>query len=71
MYNAIVEDGVDLMGYTSWGCIDIVSESTNPISTSTSFAYPACFMLSTTDKYESSNFIYFPTIAIFTFFTFF
>ena len=27
-------------------------------------------MLSTTDKYESSNFIYFPTIAIFTFFTF-
>ena len=29
MYNAIVEDGVDLMGYTSWGCIDIVSESTN------------------------------------------
>ena len=21
MYNAIYEDGVDLMGYTSWGCI--------------------------------------------------
>ena len=28
MYNAIVEDGVDLMGYTSWGCIDLVSAST-------------------------------------------
>ena len=26
MYNAIYEDGVDLMGYTSWGCIDLVSE---------------------------------------------
>ena len=32
MYNAIVEDGVDLMGYTSWGCIDIVSESTKQMS---------------------------------------
>ena len=28
MLNAIEIDGVDLMGYTSWGCIDIVSEST-------------------------------------------
>ena len=23
-----VEDGVDLMGYTPWGCIDLVSAST-------------------------------------------
>jgi hypothetical protein len=22
---AVVEDGVDLMGYTPWGCIDLVS----------------------------------------------
>ena len=25
--DAIEEDGVDCLGYTSWGCIDLVSES--------------------------------------------
>ena len=25
---AVNEDGVDLMGYTMWGCIDLVSAST-------------------------------------------
>ena len=25
---AVVEDGVDLMGYTPWGCIDLVSAGT-------------------------------------------
>ncbi|GAA0318755.1 glycoside hydrolase family 1 protein [Oceanobacillus oncorhynchi subsp. oncorhynchi] len=28
MKNAIDEDGVDLIGYTSWGCIDLVSAGT-------------------------------------------
>ncbi|MDH2881789.1 MULTISPECIES: glycoside hydrolase family 1 protein [Bacillus cereus group] len=28
---AINEDGVDVMGYTSWGCIDLISNSTNQI----------------------------------------
>jgi 6-phospho-beta-glucosidase len=28
MKNAVEEDGVDLMGYTSWGCIDLVSAGT-------------------------------------------
>ena len=28
MKDAIDEDGVDVMGYTSWGCIDLVSAST-------------------------------------------
>ena len=32
MYNAIYEDGVDLMGYTSWGCIDLVSASTGEMA---------------------------------------
>lgn len=27
-----VEDGVDLMGYTPWGCIDLVSASTGEMS---------------------------------------
>ena len=28
MKNAVVEDGVDLIGYTPWGCIDLVSAGT-------------------------------------------
>ena len=28
MKDAVEYDGVDLMGYTSWGCIDIVSAGT-------------------------------------------
>lgn len=32
MYDAMVEDGVELMGYTTWGCIDLVSNSTNQMS---------------------------------------
>ena len=39
MYNAIYEDGVDLMGYTSWGCIDLVSESTKQMSKRYGFIY--------------------------------
>lgn len=28
MKKAVVEDGVDLMGYTPWGCIDLISAGT-------------------------------------------
>ncbi|MFR2078537.1 MAG: family 1 glycosylhydrolase [Streptococcus sp.] len=28
MKKTVVEDGVDLMGYTPWGCIDLVSAGT-------------------------------------------
>lgn len=34
-----VEDGVDLMGYTSWGCIDIVSASTAQLKKRYGFIY--------------------------------
>lgn len=34
-----VEDGVDLMGYTSWGCIDLVSASTGEMSKRYGFIY--------------------------------
>ena len=30
--DAIVEDGVDVMGYTPWGCIDLVSASTGEMA---------------------------------------
>ena len=28
MHDAIEIDGVELLGYTTWGCIDLVSAST-------------------------------------------
>ncbi len=34
-----VEDGVELMGYTSWGCIDLVSMSTGEMSKRYGFIY--------------------------------
>lgn len=32
MMQAVEEDGVDVMGYTSWGCIDLVSATTGEMS---------------------------------------
>ncbi len=34
-----IEDGVELMGYTPWGCIDLVSASTGEMSKSYGFIY--------------------------------
>jgi len=34
-----IEDGVDLMGYTSWGCIDLVSASTAELKKRYGFIY--------------------------------
>ncbi|KAB8137835.1 glycoside hydrolase family 1 protein [Gracilibacillus oryzae] len=34
-----VEDGVDVMGYTAWGCIDLVSASTGEMSKRYGFIY--------------------------------
>lgn len=39
MKAAVDEDGVDLMGYTSWGCIDLVSASTGEMSKRYGFIY--------------------------------
>ena len=36
---AIVLDGVDLMGYTPWGCIDLVSAGTGQMSKRYGFIY--------------------------------
>ncbi|MGH1830858.1 6-phospho-beta-glucosidase [Enterococcus gilvus] len=37
--NAVEEDGVDLMGYTSWGCIDLVSAGTGEMKKRYGFIY--------------------------------
>ncbi len=34
-----IKDGVDLFGYTSWGCIDIVSASTSQMSKRYGYIY--------------------------------
>lgn len=39
MSDAINEDGVELWGYTWWGCIDLVSESTRQMSKRYGFVY--------------------------------
>lgn len=37
--DAVITDGVDVMGYTSWGCIDLVSASTGEMSKRYGFIY--------------------------------
>src|SRR5699024_625792 len=37
--NEAIKEGVDLMGYTSWGCIDLVSASTSQMSKRYGFIY--------------------------------
>ena len=39
MRDAVVEDGVDLLGYTTWGPIDLVSASTGEMSKRYGFIY--------------------------------
>ena len=39
MHDAIIEDGVDLFGYTWWGCLDLIAESTRQISKRYGFIY--------------------------------
>ncbi len=39
MRDAVLIDGVDLMGYTSWGCIDLVSASTGEMKKRYGFIY--------------------------------
>ena len=42
MRKAVCEDGVDLIGYTSWGCIDLVSSGTGQMSKRYGFVYVDC-----------------------------
>ena len=39
MRDAILLDGVDLLGYTSWGCIDLISASTGEMSKRYGYVY--------------------------------
>ena len=37
--DAVEEDGVELMGYTSWGCLDLVSASSGEMKKRYGFIY--------------------------------
>lgn len=37
--NEAIKEGVDLIGYTSWGCIDLISASTSEMSKRYGFIY--------------------------------
>ena len=39
MKDAITLDGVDLIGYTPWGCIDLVSAGTGEMKNAMAFIY--------------------------------
>jgi len=39
MKDAIDEDGIDLMGYTSWGCIDLISAGTGEMKKRYGYVY--------------------------------
>lgn len=39
MMDAVEKDGVELLGYTSWGCIDVVSAGTGQMSKRYGFIY--------------------------------
>ena len=37
--DAVIIDGVDLMGYTTWGCIDLISNGTGEMEKRYGFIY--------------------------------
>lgn len=64
MYDAIYEDGVELMGYTSWACIDLVSESTKQMSKRYGFVYVDADDLGrgSYDRYRKKSFYWYKKV---------
>lgn len=64
MYDAIYEDGVELLGYTSWACIDLVSESTKQMSKRYGFIYVDCddYGNGTFNRYKKKSFYWYKKI---------
>ena len=64
MAKAINIDGVELMGYTWWGCIDLVSESTRQMSKRYGFIYVDLddYGNGTYKRYKKDSFNYYKKI---------
>ena len=62
--DAIVEDGVDLMGYTPWGCIDLVSASTGQMKKRYGFVYVDADDMGkgTFDRYRKDSFCWYQKV---------
>ena len=61
VYDAIHEDGVKLLGYTSWACIDLVSESTKQMSKRYGYIYVDCddYGNGTYNRYRKKSFYWY------------
>lgn len=64
MYQAVAEDGVDLMGYTAWGVIDLVSNSTNQMSKRYGLIYVDCddYGRGTYDRIRKKSFYWYKKV---------
>ena len=62
MSDVINLDGVDLMGYTWWGCIDLVSESTRQMSKRYGFVYVDDEGKGTYQRYKKDSFDYYKQV---------
>ncbi len=64
MLNAIEIDGVECLGYTSWGCIDLVSESTKQMSKRYGFIYVDAddYGKGTYDRYRKDSFYWYKKV---------
>lgn len=60
-WDAIHYDGVELMGYTSWGCIDLVSEGTKQMSKRYGYVYVDAddYGHGTYDRYRKDSFFWY------------
>lgn len=64
MLDAIIEDGVELWGYTSWGCIDLVSESTKQMSKRYGYIYVDAddYGKGTYNRYKKDSFYWYKKV---------
>jgi 6-phospho-beta-glucosidase len=57
-----IEDGVEIMGYTSWGCIDLVSMSTAELKKRYGYIYVDRNDDGTLERYRKKSFYWYKTI---------
>lgn len=59
-----VDDGVDLIGYTPWGCIDLVSASTGEMSKRYGFIYVELddYLKGTGDRSKKKSFAWYQQV---------
>ena len=64
MKKAVEEDGVDLMGYTPWGCIDCISFTTGEMKKRYGFIYVDRdeFELRTLKRYRKDSFYWYKKV---------